>query len=539
MASPGRPATGIQFSHPVWFAVGVCLLAAGVLVHVPDFISMSGMGYEMVGMAMSPLMLSGMASIVVGLALSTYGLLPSLSVLRGTGRATSVRVYARAMDDAPVTAAHWWLLFVLGVALVIDVMKPATLGFVLPGFRREYGVTTAQAAALPFVALIGTTVGSIVWGLLADRLGRRASILLAAMFFIGTSICGFMPSFGWNLVMCFLMGLSAGGMLPIVYALMAEVVPARVRGWLVILHGGLGTACGYLAASGLASTLEPVFGWRILWFVGLPTGLLIVVLNRWIPESPRFLVEHGQMDAARDVMRRFGAQLAELPDAPSTDGLSNGVKRPGPLSLFRDGRSRHSVAILLYGLAWGLVNWGFVTFLPTILADAGLRANASTLLFYGALASIPGTVVAAYLYGKWSSRKSMTAFALLTAVSLVAFAVVGENLSRAGAGIIIGLTALLMLSSTAVISMLSPYAAEVYPTDLRGAGSGLAAAASKLGGLVGPPLVGGLVGSGILLPALVTAAPIAAAGLAMAVSGVETRGRSLEGLAAADPEAAD
>jgi putative MFS transporter len=197
------------------------------------------------------------------------------------------------------------------------------------------------------------------------------------------------------------------------------------------------------------------------------------------------------------------------------------------------------VAILLYGLAWGLVNWGFVTFLPTILADAGLRANASTLLFYGALASIPGTVVAAYLYGKWSSRKSMTAFALLTAVSLVAFAVVGENLSRAGAGIIIGLTALLMLSSTAVISMLSPYAAEVYPTDLRGAGSGLAAAASKLGGLVGPPLVGGLVGSGILLPALVTAAPIAAAGLAMAVSGVETRGRSLEGLAAADPEAAD
>jgi putative MFS transporter len=524
--------TGIRFSHPVAFAVGVCLLAAGVLMHVPDFLAMDGMGYRMVGMPMSMLMLTGMACIVVGLALATYGLVPSLAVLRGTSRAASSRYYARAMDEAPVTAAHWWLLFVLGVALVIDVMKPATLGFVLPGLRNEYGISTAQAATLPFVALTGTTIGSIVWGLLADRLGRRASILLAAMFFLGTSICGFMPAFSWNLVMCFLMGLSAGGMLPIVYALMAEAVPARVRGWLVILHGGLGTACGYLAASGLASTLEPLYGWRILWFVGLPTGLLIVVLNRWIPESPRFLLEHGQDEAARVVMQRFGVRLDTLADAPAPQVGQVPAKRPGLAALFREGRARHSVAIVLYGLAWGLVNWGFVTFLPTILADAGLKANASTLLFYGALASIPGTVVTAYLYGKWSSRKSMIAFALLTAASLGAFAAVGQNLAQVGSSTIVGLTALLMLSSTAVVSMLSPYAAEVYPTDLRGAGSGLAAAASKFGGLVGPPLIGPLVGAGVLMPALVAAAPIAVAGLAMAVLGVETRGRSLEGLTA-------
>jgi len=187
--------------------------------------------------------------------------------------------------------------------------------------------------------------------------------------------------------------------------------------------------------------------------------------------------------------------------------------------------------VMLYGLGWGLVNWGFVTFLPTIFADAGMRASASNLLFYSALASIPGTVIVAWLYGRWSSRWTMIGFALLTALSLAAFAALGTNLATVGGSTIIALTALLMLANTGVISMLSPYAAEVYPTDLRGAGSGLAAAASKLGGLIGPPVVGTLlVGSGLALSALVTAIPITVAGLAVAVLGVETRSRALEHL---------
>jgi putative MFS transporter len=185
---------------------------------------------------------------------------------------------------------------------------------------------------------------------------------------------------------------------------------------------------------------------------------------------------------------------------------------------------------MLYGLGWGLVNWGFVTFLPTILRDAGLETSASRLLFYSALASIPGTVVVAYLYGRWSSRKSMVGFALLTAVTLLGFAVIGGNLSRVTSPLLIALTALLMLASTAVISMLSPYAAEVYPTDLRGTGSGLAAASSKFGGMIGPPVIGILLtGSGsALLPAIVTSIPIGLAGIALLFLGEETRARGLE-----------
>jgi MFS family permease len=140
-------------------------------------------------------------------------------------------------------------MLVLVVALIIDIMKPASLGFVVPGMIKEYGVSKAMVAWLPFAALLGTVTGSIIWGALADVFGRRASILLSAVMFVGTSICGAMPDFWWNVGMCFMMGAAAGGLLPVVYALLAETMPSKHRGWALVLVGGLGAVGGYLASS--------------------------------------------------------------------------------------------------------------------------------------------------------------------------------------------------------------------------------------------------------------------------------------------------
>ena len=202
-------------------------------------------------------------------------------------------------------------MFVLTVALVIDVMKPASLGFVVPGMRSEYAVSAATVAWLPFAALCGTVVGSVLWGWLADLYGRRASILLSAVMFVGTSICGAMPSLWWNVGMCFLMGAAAGGMLPVTYALLAETMPSKQRGWALVLVGGLGAAGGYLAASALSAWLVPIFSWRILWFLNLPTGLALIFLNVFIPESPKFLLALGRVREAHVVLRRFGCVVRE------------------------------------------------------------------------------------------------------------------------------------------------------------------------------------------------------------------------------------
>src|SRR5690606_28014775 len=168
---------------------------------------------------------------------------------------------------------------------------------------------------LALVALVGTAIGSVVWGRLADVYGRRAAILLSALMFMGTSICGAMPAFEWNLAMCFLMGASAGGLLPITFTLMAEMIPAAQRGWLLVTLGGIGTSAGYLAAAGAATWLEPMFSWRALWLLGLPTGALIIFLNRFIPESPRFLCSVGLEQQARAVLEKFsGAAALERAD---------------------------------------------------------------------------------------------------------------------------------------------------------------------------------------------------------------------------------
>lgn len=126
----------------------------------------------------------------------------------------------------------------LAVALIIDIMKPASLGFVVPGMRAEYGLPNALVAALPFAALSGTVVGSFVWGWLADLYGRRASILLPSVMFVGTSVCGAMPDFWWNVGMCFLMGAVGGGMLPVAYRLLAGIMPTKHRGWSLVLAWG-------------------------------------------------------------------------------------------------------------------------------------------------------------------------------------------------------------------------------------------------------------------------------------------------------------
>ena len=527
---------GIQFHRPVAFWIGAGLITAGVLAHLPDFVSAADMGYRMAGMPMSRLMVAGMFFVAAGMVLAAWGLIPPPSARVHAGAAA---YQLRAIDEASLTSAHWGLLFVLGIALVIDVMKPATLGFVIPGTIAEYGLPPGSVGWLLICALSGTTIGSVIWGVMADRLGRRAAILLASLMFIGTSICGAMPSFGANLLMCFLMGLAAGGMLPIVYALMAESVPARSRGFLVVLHGGMGTVGGTLAAAGCAALLEPSYSWRALWLMNLPTGLMMLVLNRWIPESPRFLLDRGRIDEARAVMARYGVAIEERGAASKAHVLPQPPRQWMELSaLFSRPFVGQTLVVFMYGLAWGVVNWGFISFLPTFLRGAGFTAATSSfLLFLSAIVAIPGTVLVAYTYGMWSSRKSMVVFAAASIACAVGLAWLAPT-QATNRVVVIGMLALLYAATGGVIAMLSPYTAEVYPTRLRGTGSGVSAGSSKLGGLVGgiATVTGVLsVSTGMMRPALLVSIPMAAAAILVAARGIETRGRRLEELVRHEP----
>ena len=523
---------GLRFHHPAAFWAGTAAVTAGVILHLPMYVGARDMDYHLNGMAMDLPMKVGMALIMVGLAATLYGLFPRLSA---TPPATA-RIRVRALDDAKLSGAHVGLLRVLAAAVTIDVMKPVTLSFVVPGMAREYGLKSAlnpagsvPVAYLPLFGIPGTVLGSFLWGWLGDRIGRRASILLAGVLFIATAVCGSMPDYRWNFAMCFIMGLGVGGMLPITFALLAETVPARHRGWLMVLVGG-DVAGAYIITSWLSAELTPTYGWRMLWLLGLPTGLVLIVLNRWIPESPRFLIQNGRDTEARAVMERYGAGITEAGESELEveDAVRGGWRQlvAGPF------RGLSGVVALL-GLGVGLVTFGFQLWIPSNLQRLGFdEVTSSTILRDSALLGFPATFLIAFLYGFWSSKKTMILLGLITAASLLGFVILGDrvadNRTRLDLLLILPITGI-----SSILAVLVAYASETFPTRIRSRGTGLAAGASKLGGVAIIALVvAGATPPSIATTALVGALPLALGAVAMAVFGVETRRRRLEDITA-------
>ena len=521
------------FGHRGAFWAGTAAVTLGVLLHLPMYVEARDMGYRLAGMPVDNIMIVGMMLIVAGLAATIWGLIPRdhSPVL-----ASDVHIRVRALDDVPIRGAHVALMLVMALAVTIDVMKPATLSFVLPGMTHEYGLKsplnragTIPAALLPLCGISGTVLGSFLWGWMGDRLGRRASIMMAAMTFIATSICGSMPNFALNMLMCFVMGLGVGGMLPIMFTLMAETIPARHRGWLLVLIGG-DVAGAYIVTSWLAAALVPTLSWRILWLIGLPTGVLLVLLNRWIPESPRFLLAHGRNEEAKAIMRRYGAAI--VPESRAEVEVDSKVGSSF-LELFRPPFARASVMVVLLGLGIGLVSFGFQLWIPSNLQKLGLgEAAANRVLRNSALMGFPLNFLVAWLYGFWSSKKTLVLVTALTALSLLGF-VLGGQAVLTNSRWLYALLIMPIWGVSSVIAVLSAYSAEIFPTRLRSRGSGLAAGFSKAGGVliialvaiaVAPPSIAGT--------ALIGAIPMALAALTVAFFGSETRKRQLEEITA-------
>jgi putative MFS transporter len=514
------------YRDPRAFWVGLVAVSAGVALHLPMYWSAWRMGSPMSGQSMSPLMHLGMALIVAGLACAIYGAVPRRS--RKPSSSSAV-LEVRALDTVPLSRAHLMLAAVMSMAVTIDVMKPTTLAFVIPGMTREYNLKSplnpagaVPAAWLPLFALTGMAVGALLWGLFGDVVGRRSSILLAGIVFIATSVCGAMPTFGWNLIMCFSMGLAVGGMLPVAFTLLAECFPTRHRGWLMVLIGG-DVAGAYVITSFLASVLEPQFGWRILWLIGLPTGLVLLLLNRWIPESPRFLIAHGCTQEAEAVLHRFGGTVV------FTELEAPGVGAALPYRhLFSRRLLGRTTALILLGLSWGLINNGFLLWLPTNLRAAGMDAGrVDRLLAESALLGFPAVFLVAVLYGFWSSKATIIGATAVDAVALVAFASAGWSIKEHPVLVQL-LLATLLLSTSALLAMLTPYSAEVYPTAIRARGVGVVGFSTRLGGLAAVAAV--LMGATpeLDVAALVGVTPLALGGVLILRHGVETRNRSLE-----------
>lgn len=518
----------IMFRSKTAFWVGFLAVSIGMGLQVPMYTDAASMGYRLVGMPMNTSMNIGMGLVIVGLFISLYSLIPS----KPKSDSENFNLKINALDDAKINLLHIGLLFVMAIAITLDVMKPTILSFVVPGVAKEYGLKSPlnphgiiPVAWLPFSGITGTVLGSFLWGWLGDKIGRRASILMAGITFIATSSCGCMPSFWMNCVMCFVMGWGVGGMLPIIFTLIAETIPAKHRGWLMVLLGG-DVAGAYILSSALATWLVPHYSWRILWLVGFPTGVLLILLNRWIPESPRYLLNHGRVKEAQDVMKRFGAVAVK--EKVSTYVAELNVKDQFR-QLFRAPFLGLTVAISILALGGGFVQFGFQLWIPSNLQRLGFtEAGSYQLLRNAAIIGFPLNFLVAWMYGFWSSKKTIILLTVLTSGAMLGFVFMGNSVIHYPVLLYV-LLIIPIWGVSSVIAVLSAYVVEIYPTKVRSRGSGLMAGVSKFAGItvIALALVA-IAPPSIAVTALLGAVPLLFAAIAIIFFGIETRKRRLE-----------
>ncbi|WP_328611151.1 MFS transporter [Amycolatopsis sp. NBC_00345] len=361
---------------------------------------------------------------------------------------------------------RWLIAAVATAALTIDISKTSTLGFVIPGVRAEYGITASTASFLAVAGLSGTATGALVFTRMADHLGRRASYLIATLGFTVTSMCGTMPGFGGNVTMCFLMGIAVGGLAPLLITILADLFPGKARGPMVTGLSVVATAIGYLIASGSALWLEPAFGWRVLWLIGAPTGLVLAAATFLIPER---------------------ASFAEAAPEPADDAAAD-RRRWESRTTFTAGLQR------VYAVAVGLLTFGLTTWVPTLSRAGGLSlTTANTLLTSVAVAMVPCAVLMMLLYRRIGPVRLAVRLAVCTAALLLALAASGL------AGSQVWLTAAALTATLFAVNTMAaiflPIAADLAETRKRGRATGTVSFFNRVGGLTGPLLISLIVSS--------------------------------------------
>ena len=390
------------------------------------------------------------------------------------------------VDRRPVGAFQIRVLLVCAAVLFIDGFDTQAIGYVAPAVAQEWKLARGSLGPVFSAGLFGLMIGALIFGPMADQIGRRRIILAStAVFGIGTLLTIFAPDTTWLIVLRVLTGLGLGGAMPNAVALTSEFSPHRRRATLVMMMFAgfsIGAALGGL----VAATLIPAFGWRSVFLVGgLVPLLLLPFLLKTLPESIRFLAMAGGHDnEVADLLKRI---------APST-GFANGAKFVVPepklsglpvAHLFAKGRGL--VTLLLWIVffmslldLYLLSNW-----LPTVLNDLGVSVSAAAAI--GAMLQVGG-VVGTFTLGRFIDRFSFRALSLTYLVAAAAVAAIGM-LSHS----IVLVTVAIFASGFCIVGgqiASNALTATFYPTVIRSTGVGWALGIGRIGSIVGP-LVGG------------------------------------------------
>jgi putative MFS transporter len=424
---------------------------------------------------------------------------------------------------AGVGKFQYRLFVIFGLVWMADAMQVLSIGFSAPSIAKTFGLTMPQALQTGTIFFVGMLLGAFFFGRLADRIGRRPVLMMAVLIDAAFGVASaFAPDFTWLLALRFLTGIGVGGTLPVDYTMMAEFLPSDRRGrWLVLLESFWAVGTIFLAILALVAVNSGDDAWRLIFFVtGIP-ALVGVVLRFYVPESPMYLNRNGRSDEARKVLERVAKTNGSTTPIPHLTP-EKAVKK-SVFALFSSGLRRRSISLFV---AWGLISiayYGVFVYLPVKLSAEGFGfMRGQEFLILLALVQLPGFALSAYGVEKWGRKPTLVGFLMLSAVGCMCY-----SLGNAPA-LVIGSTLLMSFALLGTWGALYAFTPEVYPTDLRASGMGMAGAVARFGGLFAPAIVAPVMATQFTLSLIMLSAFLIIGAIAIMCVDLESRNRSLE-----------
>ena len=403
------------------------------------------------------------------------------------------------LERLPMTREHGRLLGASGVGWALDAMDVGLISFVIVALGQQWGLDDATKSWVVSAGFIGMALGATFGGLLADKIGRRSVFALTLLVYgLATGATAVVSSVAALLLLRFVVGLGLGAELPVASTLISEFAPRRIRGRVVIWLEAfwavgwiLSAIIGYFVVAGSEQ------GWRWALALGAVPALWALLIRLGTPESVRYLETAGRYEQAEATVGRFERSAKTSYDGPTIDTAEQAAKHRGEtiettgLTLFSKQLRRRTLAFWLVWFCINLSYYGAFIWIPSLLVKQGFTLVKSfefTLVI--TLAQLPGYAVAAWLIEVIGRRLTLALFLAGSALSALGFAVAGTE------GTIIAAGCALSFFNLGAWGALYAIGPELYPTSLRGTGTGAAAGVGRLASIIAPLLVPVLMGGG-------------------------------------------
>ena len=451
-----------------------------------------------------------------------------------------------ALDEGRITRFQWKIMFVSGMGFFTDAYDLFVIGVVVALLTPQWHLSTGQISLLNSATLAASAVGALVFGRVADILGRKKiygyEVLILA---IGAIASAFAPNYSFLLVSRVVLGIGIGGDYPVSATIMSEYSGRKSRGrmvGLVFAMQGAGLIVGPLvAAILLASHVPDGYVWRILLGLGAIPGLAVFYMRRQIHETPRFATAAGDHEEARRAIVAASGSGGTEKGGRAEENVAI-VKRQGALEGFLVLARHRRMLLWLLGTAgcWALLDFAYYgntisspEILKLINPHGTLLSNTLLQLAIFAFFALPGYAMAIWLLDK-TGRRTIQAlgFGMMGLCFLLIGLVAGVSANVGAFVAIYGISYFFTEFGPNTTTFVYP--AELFPVDVRTTGHGISAAAGKMGAFAGAYLFPDMLASSLgLRGAEVISGIVCLAGLVLTVTILpEPRGMSLEELEA-------